>query len=150
MQSTPDASSPAPVPDPHFAPAVAAFTEALGGRVVPSGPGFADLFTEDAVLRVPFDGDGDGAPVVGRAALSALVGALHDILQFHQVRFRSVLDVDATTVVCEYEALLERFDLGQRFRRRYVGVVVLRGGRIAELREYGGPFMSTSADHLEP
>lgn len=135
--------------DPHFAPAVTALTAALGHRLQPAGPGFADLFTVDGVVEVPFDGPGDTAPVCGRAALAAMVGSLSGVLQFHQVVVHRVLDVDATTVVCEYEALLHRHDLGQRYRRRYVGVLTLRDGLVAGLREFGGPFMPTTADHLE-
>lgn len=135
--------------DPHFAPAITAFTAALGHRLCPSGPGFADLFTADAVLEVPFDGSGDAAPIHGRTALAEMVESLSGVLQFHQVLVRRVLDVDATTVVCEYEALLHRHDLGQRFRRRYISVLTLRDGLMEQLCEYGGPFIPTTAEQLE-
>ena len=148
-QPPPSTGAGATVTDPHFAPAITAFTGALGDRLRPCGPGFVDLFTDDAVLEVPFDGAGDAAPVRGRAAMAGMVEALSGVLQFHQVRFHRVLVVEPTTVVCEYEALLERHDLGQRFRRRYISVLVLQDGRIAHLREHGGPFMSTAVDHLE-
>jgi len=135
--------------DPHFAPAITAFTAALGQRLTPAGPGFADLFTTDAVLEVPFDGDGDNAPIRGRTALAGMVESLSGVLQFHDVRVHHVLDVDATTVVCEYEALLHRHDLGQRFRRRYISVLTLHDGLIDQLREYGGPFMPSTEEHLQ-
>lgn len=134
--------------DPHFAPAITAFTAALGERLQPAGPGFADLFTTGAVLEVPFDGTGDNAPIRGRTALASMVKSLAGVLQFHDVRVDHVLDVDATTVVCEYEALLQRHDFDQRFRRRYISVLTLHGGLIDQLREYGGPFVPSTDDHL--
>ncbi|MEJ5913507.1 nuclear transport factor 2 family protein [Pseudokineococcus sp. 1T1Z-3] len=134
--------------DSHFAPAVTALTAALGPRLRPGGPGFADLFTPDALLETPFDGDGDGPGVEGREAVAAMVTSLAGVLTFYDVRVHRVLDVDATTVVCEYEALLQRHDLGCRLRRRYVGVMTISDGLVAHLREYGGPFMPSTAERL--
>lgn len=128
-------------PDP-FGAAVEAFVGALDGRLRPTEAGFAGLFTDDAVLDVPFDGAGDGPPVVGRAAIAALANSLRGVLDFEQVIVHRILDVDETIIVCEYEALLNRHDLGRQFRRRYVSIMSLRGGEIEHLREYGGPFMA--------
>jgi len=120
---------------------VDALTAALGSRLRPRGPSFADLFTDDAVLEVPFDGDGTGSAVRGRVAIGAMAASLVDVLHFHRVTVERVMDADGATVVCEYEASLQRHDLGRRLRRRYIGVFTLRDGLVSHLREYGGPFL---------
>lgn len=124
-----------------FALPTAALVDALGDRLAPGIDGFADLFTDDAVLEVPFDGDGDVPPQVGRAAIVRVVDSLRGVLTFEGFEITAMHDVDETTVVYEAQGLLHRADLGRRFRRRYVTVVRLREGRIAHLREHGGPFM---------
>lgn len=120
---------------------VDALTAALGSRLRPRGPGFADLFTDDAVLEVPFDGDGTSSAIRGRVDIAAMVASLVDVLHFDQVTVERVMDVDEATVVCEYGASLQRHDLGRRLRRRYIGVFSLRDGLVLHLREYGGPFL---------
>lgn len=125
----------------HFDVAIRAFTAALGSRLVPGLATFPDLFTDDGVIEVPFDGDGTTAPIGGRHAVTAMVRALDGVLRFDEVTFSAVHDSPPATVVCEYQALLHRADLGGRYRRRYVSVLTLREGRIAQLREYGGPFL---------
>jgi ketosteroid isomerase-like protein len=124
-----------------FDVAVAALTRALGDRLAPGVASFPDLFTEDGVIEVPFDGDGTADPIAGRAALEAMVASLDGVLRFDELTVTRVLDAGDGTVVCEYAAVLHRADLGSRFRRRYVAVMTLRGGRLAHVREYGGPFM---------
>lgn len=125
-----------------FAPAVAAFTAALGDRLAPGVASFQDLFTDDAVIDVPFDGDGSAAPTVGRAAIAAMVASLEGFLRFESATISAVHDTTTLrTVVVEYEAVLHRADHPGALRRRYVSVVHLRAGRIAHLREHGGPFM---------
>ena len=124
-----------------FDAAVRAMTSALGDRLVPGIASFPELFTDDGTIEVPFDGDGTAAPIVGRVALEAMVTALDGMLRFDEVTVTRVLDVDEATVVCEYEALLHRADLGGRFRRRYISVITLRDGRFAHLLEHGGPLV---------
>jgi uncharacterized protein len=127
--------------DAHFDTALHAFTTALGDRLRPGAATFADLFTEDGVIEVPFDGDGTAAPLQGRAAIASMVEALRGVLRFEQVEFTHVHDVDGATVICEYQTRLHRADLGGSFRRRYISVITLRDGRIAHVREYGGPLI---------
>ena len=67
----------------------------------------------------------------GRAAVRAIVDALDGVLRFDEVTVTHIHDAAASTVVCEYSALLHRSDLGGRFRRGYVGVLTLRDERIA-------------------
>ncbi len=42
--------------DTHFDAALHAFTTALGDRLRPGAVTFADLFTQDGVIEVSFDG----------------------------------------------------------------------------------------------
>lgn len=126
---------------PHFAPAVAAFTAALDWRLAQGISSFPDLFQDDAVIDVPFDGDGNVPPIIGRTAIEDMAASLVGFLRFDEVTFRPVLPTDdPCIVVCEYDALLHRADHFGRLRRRYISVITLRDGRIAHLREYGGPF----------
>lgn len=67
---------------PHFDAAVAAFTAAPGDRLAPGITDFIDLFEPDAIIDVPFDGDGSVAPIHGRAALQTMADALRGILPF--------------------------------------------------------------------
>jgi uncharacterized protein len=127
--------------DTHFDTALHAFTTALSDRLRPGVATFADLFTEDGVIEVPFDGDGTAAPLKGRAAIAGMVEALRGVLRFEQVEFTHTYDVDVATVICEYQARLHRADLGASFRRRYISVITLRDGQIAHVREYGGPLI---------
>lgn len=139
----PHAPAPGPVSGAPgtFDVAVTALSHALGDRLAPGVTSFADLFTDDGTIEVPFDGDGSAAPIAGRAALDAMVSSLDGVLRFDELTVTRVLDVDGSTVVCEYDAVLHRADLGSRFRRRYIAVMTLRDGRLVHLREYGGPFM---------
>ncbi|KQR46831.1 hypothetical protein ASF82_05330 [Frigoribacterium sp. Leaf164] len=132
------------VQTPHFAPAVEAFVAALEGRIDQDITSFPDLFHQDAVIDVPFDGAGDASPIVGRPAIEAMAASLESFLWFDEVIFDAVRATeDPAVMVCEYEAVLRRADRDGRLRRRYVSVITLRGGRISHLREYGGPFMPT-------
>lgn len=126
----------------HFDVAVQAVTAALDTRLRPGITTFPDLFTADAVIEAPFGGDGSTSPITGRAAIAAMVDTLDGVLRFDEVTVTDVHDVDPATVVFEYGAVLRRADLGGRYRRRYICVITLRGGRIAHLREYGGPFVA--------
>jgi ketosteroid isomerase-like protein len=129
---------------PHFDVAVAALTAALGDRLAPGITDFVDLFQDDATIDVPFDGDGTGRPMRGRAALEQMTTSLRGILRFDEVTILELHDTNhAGTIICEYEALLHRSDLGGSFRRRYISVIQIQDGRIAHLREYGGPFIPT-------
>lgn len=128
---------------PHLDIAVAAFTAALGERLDPGIFDFADLFHHDAIIEVPFDGDGSADPIVGREAIRAMTRALEGILRFDEVTFRNIYSTDDTAaVICEYEALLHRVDLGGQYRRRYISVLQFHQGRVILLREYGGPFLA--------
>ena len=130
------------VDTPHFAAAVSAFTRALDGRLAGGVMSFPDLFSETATIVVPFDGDGDSAPVVGRAAIVEMSQSLSGFLWFDEVTFQSVLaTADPAVVVCEYAAVLRRTDMPGRQRRRYIAVITFDEGRISTLREYGGPFL---------
>lgn len=129
---------------PHFAAAVAAFVTALAGRIDEGITSFPDLFQVDAVIDVPFDGDGGPSPIVGRQAIEHMAASLEGFLWFEEVTFDAVRATDdPAVVVCEYEAVLRRADRDGRLRRRYIAVITLRDGRISHLREYGGPFMPT-------
>ncbi|TCL83660.1 MULTISPECIES: hypothetical protein [unclassified Rathayibacter] len=91
---------------------------------------------------MPFDGDGDSAPIVGRPAIERMVAGLAGFLRFERVDFTSVLPTDRPDVlVCEYVGVLVRADMPGAQRRRYISVLTLRDGRIAHIREYGGPFL---------
>lgn len=128
-----------------FDVAVAAFVDALDGRLAAGVVTFPDLFTDDAVIEVPFDGEGDSPPIVGRLAVEAMVAGLDGFLHFEQAKFSAVRQTDDPAVlVCEYETVLRRADRVGALRRRYIAVVTLRDGRIAHLREYGGPFRSAA------
>ncbi len=125
----------------HFDVAVWAITAALGGRLGSGINSFPELFTEDGIIETPFDGDGTNPPMRGRAAMTAMVEALDGVLRFDEVTVTRVYDAEPPTVICEYEAVLHRADLGGAFQRRYVSVMTLRDGRISHLREYGGPLI---------
>ena len=125
----------------HFDVAVRAITAALGSRLASGITSFPQLFTDDGVIETPFDGDGSTPPMRGRAAMTVMVEALDRVLRFDEVTVAHVYDTGASTVICEYEAILHRADLGSAFRRRYVSVMTLREGRISHLREYGGPLI---------
>ena len=125
----------------HFDVAVTAFRAALGDRLASGITDFVDLFTEDAVIEIPFDGDGTVPPVVGRAAIARMTADLAPVLRFESKRFTEVRITERPdVVVCEYEAVLTRADLRARLRRRYISIVTLRDGRVLHLREHGGPF----------
>ena len=127
---------------PHFDVAIAAFTKALQGRINPDISSFPDLFVEDAVIDVPFDGQGDGTPIRGRAAIELMTRSLEGFLWFEEVTFHQVRETsDPDVVVCEYEAILRRADRQGLLRRRYISIITISQNRIAHLREYGGPFI---------
>lgn len=127
---------------PHFAAAVSAFAAALQDRVAPGINSFSGLFHEDATIEVPFDGAGNGAPIVGKPAIDDMVRSLAGFLWFDAVTFHSIRATDEPdVVVCEYEAVLRRADMPGPRRRRYISVITFRDRLISRLREYGGPFM---------
>jgi len=128
---------------PHFAAAITAFVTALDGRMATGITSFPDLFQDDAVIDVPFDGDGEPAPIVGRQSIEEMAASLEGFLWFDEVTFHALRATDDPSVlVGEYEAVLRRADRPGRLRRRYISVITIRDGRISHLVEYGGPFMA--------
>ena len=127
---------------PHLAAGTGLITHALGDRLAPGIESFSDLFHEDGVLETPFNGDGTGKPVEGRANLEAMVRSLDGVIFIESARTKAVHEgSDGRTVIYECDGVVRFEGTGQRFAHTYIAVLVLREGRISHLREYGGPLV---------
>jgi len=98
-----------------------------------------DLWTEDAVVEMPFAPTGSQRRCEGRDAFFALARAGQAALP---VRFTGARNVvvhetnDPAVVIAEYELAGTITTTGQHASAAFIGVLTVRDGRIAGWREY--------------
>lgn len=110
--------------------------ETLGDRLAPGVVDYADLFTEDGVLEIPF---GDALRLEGRAAIRDYTDTLRDKIMLGSRTVTAVHASAGDTVVMEYYGLVENIEQGVAFRQDYISVFQLESRRIALFREYLDP-----------
>lgn len=123
--------------EPHLANMKDMVVAALGDRLAPGVEVYTDLFTEDAVLEVPFD---DGLRVGGKAAIGRLVEAL-DGKTFLGPMTATGIYPSGDVVVVEYHGPVEDRTRGVSFEQNYISIFRLRDGRLARWREYLNPMV---------
>lgn len=101
---------------------------------------FIDLFTEDAVLELPFAAPGAPRRLDGREALREYLDGYPDrldIADFPVVLIHQTTDPE--TIVVEMTARGTTVRTGGAYELPYVAVVRIRGGRILSYRDYWSP-----------
>ncbi len=119
--------------------------EALGGRLALGVADYIDLFTEDAVLELPYGSSPAGDRVVGREAIAAYMEKLRGTVTLENQQITATHACDDSTVVIEYDGIVLAERTGRRAQQRYVAVVTLKEGRIALFREYSNPLLVKAA-----
>jgi ketosteroid isomerase-like protein len=110
----------------------------MGATWIGDPAGMDDLLADDVVIEVPF-APGGGRRWVGKDEWLAFAGPGRAKLP---VRFDSFvkhavhLTLDPEVAVVEYELGGVVTTTGERASARFIGVLRVRGGRIAEWREY--------------
>ncbi len=119
--------------------------DALGRRLAPGVADYLDLFTDDAVLEIPYGVTAEGDRVEGRAAIAAYMEQLRGHVTLEAMALRALHQATDGTLVLEYDGTVQAEAAGVRFHQRYVAVVALRDGRIAAFREYSNPLLAREA-----
>jgi ketosteroid isomerase-like protein len=115
---------------------------ALGDRLAPGVDNFSDMFRDDRVLETPFDGDGTTSPVEGKPNIRAMLRGLEGVIFLENLQLKAVHQTtNDDTVIHEYDGVVRNERTGQRFSRSYKALAVVREGRLALLRERGGPLV---------
>ncbi|GAA2139552.1 hypothetical protein GCM10009727_36040 [Actinomadura napierensis] len=100
--------------------------------------GFADLFTDDAVIEVPFAGGGMPTRLAGRDAIrefSVRSGSLPvEISDLHVRHFHRTTDPEV--VIVELTTVGRIVATGERFEVPCIQVFRIKDGRIALFRDY--------------
>ncbi|MDA2810863.1 nuclear transport factor 2 family protein [Nocardiopsis sp. RSe5-2] len=102
----------------------------------------ADLYTEDAVHELPFAPPGAPRRIEGRERIREYFSSTlaHVPLEFHAFHPVAVNPAaDPQVVVAEYDAEGTALPTGRRFTVRYLWVLRVVDGRIAEWRDYWNP-----------
>ena len=104
-----------------------------------------EMFTEDAVLEMPYHPDEAARVLDGRDAIRARVAISRKL--FSRISFFDIVirrTDDEATFVLEYGGDGESTD-GKVYRNRYCVIAQLRDGRLALWREYFNPAIRDSA-----
>ncbi len=118
---------------------------ALGNRLSPGVADYLDLFCPDGVLETPYVSPGSPSRWEG-SAIGSYLGTLSGFIRLAEFTLvASYPAQDGATTVLEYDGTVHLEKAGTRFRQRYVGIVMLRAGRIALWREYLNPLASRTA-----
>lgn len=107
-----------------------------------------DLLADDVVVEAPFTVDGRPRRTAGREAVLAYITAGHASIpfRFDDCRTRAVHDTaDPDTIVVEYELTATMTATGARETAPFLGVLTVRGGRVAVWREYQNPVVLARA-----
>lgn len=112
----------------------------LADRLAPGLDTFPDMFAEDGVLEYPFAPPGLVSPLAGRAAIVANFQKIRGFLRIDAVF--GVTDIatrDPDLVVLEFYGRGAGLLTGEPYDQRYISVIRLRRGRIAQYTDYWNP-----------
>ncbi|MFC1402863.1 MULTISPECIES: nuclear transport factor 2 family protein [Streptacidiphilus] len=97
----------------------------------------ADLYAPDTVITNPFAPDGVPASVTGNEQLRARMKAMGDLIRYHSVDDVTVHETrEPGTVVVEFGVSGTIVASGTPFSLRFVNIVRVMDGLIAESRDY--------------
>ncbi len=138
----PALASPAPLP--FLGGITRLLTTALGYRLAAGVEDYLDLFSDDAVLEIPYGATVAGQHADGKPAIAAYMEKLRGTVTLEDMTLEASHDAGGT-VVLEYRGTVHAERNDTRFEQRYVAVVTLRNGRIALFREYSNPLLAQQA-----
>ena len=128
---------------PFLAGVTTLLTTALGDRLDPGVTDYLDLFTDDAVLEVPYAPAGP-LRLDGRDAIADAMEKLRGVVALEPMTLTGAVAQGDRTVL-EYEGRVHVLKTDRRFEQRYIAVIGLREGRIALFREYANPLPQMEA-----
>jgi ketosteroid isomerase-like protein len=114
--------------------------------------GFADLWAADGTMEFPFAPPGWPDRLDGREAVREYLRDYTDAFDVKTVTERAVHETtDPEVIIAEIEIDGVLVRTGRPYERRYISVLTVRDGHIADYRDYWSPVgMTTDTDFTRP
>ncbi|HEX4224686.1 MAG TPA: nuclear transport factor 2 family protein [Pseudonocardiaceae bacterium] len=114
--------------------------------------GFADLWAADGTMEFPFAPPGWPGRLDGREAVREYLRDYTDAFDVKTVTERAVHETtDPEVIIAEIEIDGVLVRTGRPYERRYISVLTVRDGHIADYRDYWSPVgMTTDTDFTRP
>jgi ketosteroid isomerase-like protein len=108
--------------------------------------GWAELFAEDARFELPFSPAGYPKSLDGRAAIRDYIRDYPDHIDLHDFVDVAVHQTDNPNVlIAEMRAEGRVVATGKPYRMRYISVITIKDGQIANFRDYWNPLTAIEA-----
>jgi len=112
----------------------------LGEHLNPDAETFVQMFAENGVMEFPFALPTVAQRVEGREALSARLGFLSRLIEFHSVSEVVKHETsDPEVFILEFAGLGKGLATGEPFEQRYISVIRVHGGQIVHYKDYWNP-----------
>lgn len=116
---------------------------ALGAKLSPADT-FLRLFAEQMVFEFPYAPEGFPHRLLGRDQLAEHLGRLGPMLEFDRFELEAHHDCGNVSVL-EFSCTGRGVDTGAAYDQRYISVVTIRDGRIAQYKDYWNPLVVLAA-----
>ena len=112
----------------------------LAHRLRSEAETFPDMFTEDGVQEYPFAPPGMSTPIVGRDAIAANLARIRKLFRIDGVIDAVEIETtDPNLIVIEFSGFGEGLLTKEPYDQRYISVIRMRDGYIANYRDYWNP-----------
>jgi uncharacterized protein len=112
----------------------------LGDHLNPDAETFVQMFAENGVMEFPFALPNVSQRVEGREALSARLGFLSGLIEFHSVSEVVKHETgDPEVFILEFAGVGKGLTTGEPFEQRYISVIRVHDGQIVHYKDYWNP-----------
>jgi uncharacterized protein len=119
--------------------------EALRLLLAKDMAGFADLWATDGTMEFPFAPPGWPTRLDGRAAVHEYLRGYPDVYDIKAVTVHTAHETtDPEVIVVEFTVDGVLVQTGEPYQRRYITVLTVRDGHIADYRDYWSPLGMTA------
>lgn len=119
---------------------------ALGDNLAANATTFLAMMAEDGVMEFPYLSAGPGPRLEGRAALSAHLASLEDMIEidgFHDLRVHR--SQEAGVFILEFTCTGRGVRMGRPYNQRYISVITVKDGHIVRYLDYWNPLILQQA-----
>jgi ketosteroid isomerase-like protein len=122
------------------------FRAALEGLVAGDVTAWVEMWADDGRMEFPYGPEGYVPSVEGKAAIYEYLRDYPTKIRIDRVTELNVYQaLDPDRAVVEFAVEGEALPTGRSYRQRYVGIVTLRGDKIANYRDYWNPLVAIQA-----
>lgn len=121
---------------------VAGLNGLLDGDVEP----WLDMFTDDGAMAFPYAPEGMPKRIEGKAALANHLARFPH--QFDFSRFSDPIchySTDPEVMIAEFSCQATVMGTGRSYNQRYISVITIRDGKIANYKDYWNPLVALQA-----